>query len=146
MSHCDDCRRDCSVVRVRGDLADKGAVDLERVQRKMLQVAEGRVPGTEVVHGEVQPHGPERVKGLGAFLVVIHQHALRELQAEISWLKVAHLQGATNRFAQPPLQLSAGEVDTNSDAWESSVLPGAVLHAGRLKNPFTHRHNQTVLF
>src|SRR4051794_8924975 len=114
MAHCDDCSGNCSVIRVGGDLPDEGAIDLERVERKMLQVAERRVPGTEVIHREVKPHSPERVEGFGAFLVVIDQDALRELQAEISWLEVAQLQGAADRITQPPLQLPAREVDTNS--------------------------------
>src|SRR5215218_9046243 len=85
------------------------------------------------------------MKSLGPFLVMVDEHALRELEAEIPWLEVAHLQGPADRFAQSPLQLPAGEVYTHPDTWKARVLPGTVLHASRLKNPFTHRHDKTIL-
>ena len=58
----DDRGRDRRVVGIGGDLANEGAVDLQRVQREVLEVAERRVAGAEVVHREVQTHGAERVE------------------------------------------------------------------------------------
>ena len=68
VAHGDDRGGDGRVVRVDGDLPNEGPVDLQRVQREVLQVAERRVAGAEVVHREVEPHGAKRVQAVGAFL------------------------------------------------------------------------------
>ena len=47
--------------------------------------------------------------------------------------------------AEPALELAAGEIHSHPDARQSGVLPGAVLDAGGLQNPFTHGHDQPVL-
>ena len=91
MSHGNDRRGDRRVIGVNGDLPDEGPVDLERVQREVLQVAEGGVAGSEIVHRQVETHGPECVQRLGAFLVVVDQDALGELETEVPGLQPANL-------------------------------------------------------
>src|SRR5919107_1761277 len=128
-----------------GDLTDERAVDLQRVQRGMLQVAERGVSRAEVVNREVKPHGTERVQGFGALLVVVHQYAFGQLQTEVSGLEPAELQGTADGVGEPAFQLAAGEIDSDPDTRKSSVLPGTVLGAGSLENPLSHGYNEAVL-
>src|SRR5690349_18378903 len=82
MAHGDDGRGYGCVIRLDGDLPNKRSVDLQGIEREMLQVAEGRVAGAEVIHRQVEAHGAERMQRLGAFPMVIHQHAFGELQTQ----------------------------------------------------------------
>ena len=49
---CNDRFHDCRVIAVRRHMVDEGAIDLERVQREALQVAQAGITGSEVVERE----------------------------------------------------------------------------------------------
>src|SRR4029078_13201384 len=87
MAHGDDGRGYGCVIRLDGDLPNKRSCDLEGIEREMLEVAEGRVAGAEVIHCQVEAHGAEGMQRLGAFPMVIPQHAFGELQTQIPRLK-----------------------------------------------------------
>src|SRR5512138_1198850 len=96
VSHCDDGGGDRGIVGLDRDLPDERAVDLEGVQRKMLEVAEGGVAGTKIIHREVQAHGAEPVQRLGDLAVMVDENALGELQTQVAGLQPTNLEGATN--------------------------------------------------
>src|SRR4026207_1015240 len=114
MAHGDDRRSDGRVIRVDGDLPDERPVDLQRVQREVLEIAERRVAGSEIVHREMEAHCPQRVQGLGAFLVVVDQYALGQLETEIPRLETAQLERAADRFAQAALPPPGGDGGTRA--------------------------------
>src|SRR3954453_3064724 len=144
--HRNDCGCNRGIIRLNGDLSDEGAVDLQGVQRKMLEIAERRVAGTEVVHSKVETHGTQRVQRLSSLPVVVDQHAFSQLQAQVPCLQATDLQGAPDRICQTPLELPTRQIDADPDPRESGVLPRAVLEAGTLQDPLPHWYDQSILF
>ncbi len=65
---------------------------------------------------------------------------------EIPRLQPAQLKRPADGLAESPLELPAGEIDSHPDARKPGVLPGPVLQAGSLEDPFAHGNDQTVLF
>jgi hypothetical protein len=53
MTHSNDRGCDGCVVGLDRDLPDEGAIDLQRIEGEVLQVAERGIPRPEVVHREV---------------------------------------------------------------------------------------------
>lgn len=63
-------------------VGDERAVDLDRVDGKLVNIGEGRVTGAEVVEGEFEPSGLERVKLSEAGLDVAHDGRLGDFEAD----------------------------------------------------------------
>ena len=68
--------------RVRRDVGDEGAVDLELVDRQVAQVGERAVAGAVVVDRDPQPERAQRLEDLAGALRVDHDHALGDLELE----------------------------------------------------------------
>src|SRR3989339_208547 len=66
-------RDDLGVALLPGELADKRLVDLEPVERQLLEVTQAGVAGAEVVERQPHPHGTQAVEA-AAHLVVHDQH------------------------------------------------------------------------
>ena len=58
--HGDDRADDCRIVCIGGDVAHEGSVNLQGIDRKLFQVAQTGIPGTEIIHRETHPNGFER--------------------------------------------------------------------------------------
>ena len=54
-SHGDYRTNDRGVVRVCGDVAHEGLVDLQGIDRKLFQVAQTGISSAEVIHREAHP-------------------------------------------------------------------------------------------
>src|SRR4051812_25785782 len=98
----------------------------------MLQIAEGRVAGPEVIHCQVETHRTKRMERLGSLTMVVHQHAFGQLQTEVARLQTTDLKCPTDGVGQAALELPARQIDADPNARESGVLPGPVLQAGTL--------------
>src|SRR5712664_928067 len=61
---------------------DEAAVDLERIDGELVQVAEGAVPGPEVVQIDADAHRPQLDHGLGDVRVLVHQQRLGDLEPQ----------------------------------------------------------------
>ena len=83
---------------------------------------------------------------VGVLLLMLHQHALGQLQPEIARLeaRVRSRAGRPSRCSAPA-QLAARQVHRDPDRREARVLPGAILGAGRPKHPLAERHDEAVL-
>jgi len=57
VGHDDDGLDDFHVLCGFGNVLDKRAVDLQRVQRKALEVGQGRITGAEVIDRQGDPEG-----------------------------------------------------------------------------------------
>ena len=62
-------------------IAHEGLVDLERRQRKALEIAQGRVAGTEVIDGQIYPELGDC--GHRVECSFLHHRAFGELQPQI---------------------------------------------------------------
>src|SRR5262245_20332606 len=76
----DDRERDHRVFRVGGDVAHEGVVDLERVDRKALEVGKARVARAEVVDGDLHPRVLQPAQRARRALGIAHQQRLGELE------------------------------------------------------------------
>ena len=71
---------DCSIVRVRQDVGDEGAVDLDLVERQTLQVGQRRIAGAEIVERESDAKAAQG-QHLGDHIIdVDQQQALGDFQ------------------------------------------------------------------
>src|SRR5574337_1554243 len=73
---CDDF----PIPTVGGKFVDKTAVDLERTDRKELQVAQRRMPGAEIINMDLYSHVSEPVHSLYGRINVLHDHTLGNFQ------------------------------------------------------------------
>ena len=128
----DDRGRDRRVVGIGGDVPDEGAIDLQRVQREVLEIAERRVAGAEVVDRKVQPHGAQGVQGVGALLLVVHQHRLGELQPQPARIQPRLPEHPSYALGHPPGELAAGQVHDHADGRDAGVAatPGSGCRRG----------------
>src|SRR5690606_33966791 len=55
---------DSRVVAVRRDVANEGAIDLERIHGETLQIGKARIPGAEVVDGRTHAQSAQLFQGL----------------------------------------------------------------------------------
>ena len=93
----------------------------------------------------MQAHCPEGVEGVGALLLVVHQHALGELETEMPRVESSRFERAAHRIGERPPELTAREVGRDPDGAETGSLPLAVLGARGLHDPFTERNDEAVL-
>ncbi len=137
--HLDDGLHDGAVVGVGVDVAHEGLVDLERVQREALEVAQRRVAGAEVV--QRQPHalrvqrvhhrdGGRRVGG----------DALGQLELEVLRRQAGVAQRARHDVGQADVaELHGRQVDGHHHRRHAGVDPGLQLRDGGAQHPFADR-------
>jgi hypothetical protein len=68
--------------RVRGDPVDEGLVDLDEIDGKVGQVAERRVPGSEVIDREADAEASDGVKTGQGEVEILDDGTLGDLQDE----------------------------------------------------------------
>ena len=73
---------DAQIRRVRREVADEGAVDLQPIDPEALQVGQAGVAGAEVVDHQPYPQRPQRLEGPDRRVCVAHRHALGDLQVQ----------------------------------------------------------------
>src|SRR6266581_719395 len=78
----DDRECDHGVLGVGGDVANEGVVDLERIDRKTLQVCEARVARPEIVHRDPHTRALQPAKSARSALRIAHQQRLGELELD----------------------------------------------------------------
>ena len=77
----DDRLGDCRVARVGFQVGDEGDVDLQRVDRKVLQVRQRRVTGAEIVDRHREAFA-ELVQHLADRVEVVQQAGFRDLELQ----------------------------------------------------------------
>ncbi len=92
------------------ELADQGAVDLDRAQMQPVQVAEAGVAGAEIVQRDRDAEPAQLVELVVDARVVVEQHVLGELELEQRRRDVGRLRsGSASRLAMPPWRSCEGE-------------------------------------
>src|SRR5205809_3056712 len=139
----DDRERDHRVLRIGCDVANEGVVDLERVDRKTLQVREARIARAEIVHRDLHPRVLQPAQRARSALRIAHQQRLGELELDERRIDA--------RFAQDVpydgleillLELARGEVHRHGQYREPAPLPFLNLRAHVAQHRFAHRHDQ----
>src|SRR4029079_16422694 len=146
LTHRDDRLGNRAIFRVARDLADEGAVDLQRVDREALQMRERRVARAEIVDREPDTERLDRAQNLHGALGVVHDHAFRDLDLEQRRIHSGLAQNAVDLAREPfVVQLAHRQVHRHLYGRQSSLLPRDVLSARRAQDPSADRHDQPGL-
>src|SRR5918996_5545440 len=120
------------------ETTDERLVDLDRVEREFLQVAEARVAGAEIVHGDAHAEvakpseGGEHARGIG------QKNAFGDLELEPRRVEAGVLECAADELDQIAVaKLDRREVDRDSD-----LGPGGGPSAGRAQDLLAERKDQ----
>src|SRR6202044_2753108 len=81
-AHIDDGADDAGVVRIAGYVADERLVDLQRIDRKPLHVAQARIARAEIVERNAHAESLQGAQDLGSRFPVLHHEGLGELELE----------------------------------------------------------------
>src|SRR6267143_2103176 len=121
---------ECSVIWIDRDLVDKGLVYFQGFNGKLPEIAEARVAGAEVIHGEVYSHNFEPLKYGGAGFGMLHKDAFGELELEIARFQASFPEYCANTFEKIlAAELDGRNIDSNRNGRQTRVLPGASLPA-----------------
>src|SRR5438876_5970056 len=116
LSQHEDALDDLDLALVVSHGAHEGTVDLEGVDGQLVQVAERRIPGPEVVDAQAHARGPQVRERRSCRRTVSDQHALRQLEAKSRRLDPAARDHLLQLGAELRLeQLPAGEVHRERD-------------------------------
>lgn len=138
----DHCPDNETGIGCRRDVAHERLVDLNLVEGKAAQVAQGRVARAEIVHGDADPEAPQGVQGRQGGDVVLEQDRLRDLEFEALGPKPAGRQGLAHGGDDDFVaELHRRDVDRDLDA----VGPAHGLLAGGFQAPGAQRHDETDL-
>src|ERR1700688_958732 len=147
LTHINDGADDGRIVRVAGDLVDKGLVNLEDVDGELAEIAEAGIAGAEVVHSQVYTHPFEGLKHIGGSLDVAHQDALGELKVEIAGFQAGFRENRADALDKTLIaKLDSGNIDGNALERQTRVLPFAGLSAGFIEYPSADLDNEAALY
>src|SRR5258708_6862857 len=137
---------DSHVVAAVAYAANERSVQFQRVHGKALEIVESRIAGAEVVDGETDAQGAQRLEhGLGVGVLADHD-ALGDFQLEARGHDRRLGEHPGDELDAPAVALSDGHVDAHLDGLEPGVLPGPGLRAGALQYPRADRMNEPGLF
>src|SRR5712691_3967556 len=94
MRHMDDCDRDRSVIRIGSGVTDEGNVNLERIDRKALEIGKTRVTGPKVVDRNTDAEGFQPLKTGGCPLCMCHQRGFGQLEFKQLWVDAVRTYGS----------------------------------------------------
>ena len=81
--HLDHRLGDGGIVGIAGDVADEGAVDLDGVDRQMLQVRQRGMAGAEIVDGDSYAHLLDGAQGADDLFGAVQHHAFRDFDLQL---------------------------------------------------------------
>ena len=135
----DDRLGDRGVLRVRLEIGDEGNVDLERVDREVLQVRQRRIAGAEVVDGDGETLVAELVQHLADRVEVVQQAGLGHLELDPRRIAadVAHDLGDPLREVLA-VELARRKIDRHGEVHPLRAPRDALLRRG-FQHPFAER-------
>ena len=108
---------------LRRQILHEGAVDLDLVERERAQVAQRRVAGAEIVHGDAHAEFPQPMQGLQRLGVLLQQHALGDLHLQPLGRQARSRQRRDDRLDQPvALELRGRDVHRDRHVGAGQVM------------------------
>ncbi|GCC48752.1 hypothetical protein chiPu_0033275, partial [Chiloscyllium punctatum] len=99
-----------------GKILDEGAVDLDLVERKALQIAQRRIAGAEIVERDAHAELAQLMQDIECGIVVADQHGLGDLELEPRGRESRRRQrGGDVERQRLALELDRRHVDRNMD-------------------------------
>jgi hypothetical protein len=92
----DDGGNNGGILAVAGQFADKGAVDLDGVRGKTLEIGQAGIAGAKVVHRQPHAHGLDDGQLAGCQVGIFHQRAFGDFDFQAMAGYAAFLQGSTD--------------------------------------------------
>src|SRR5579864_7254753 len=122
--------------RISPKRGDEGAVDLHHVDGESREVAEGGVPGPEVVEGKLHPECLEVIEHEYGAFAVADKDALGDLQGQEPWVGGGLTEHGLDALGEARgHQLARGYVDGNGDVIHPVALPALTVCQSPLKHP-----------
>ena len=132
----------------RVDRGDEAPVDLEDVDGELMEIAERRVAGAEVIDGDPHSEGAERAEREDAPVGVAHECRLGDLEHEGRRGEPRLLEHERNSVDEIGLdELHGRDVDTDRKGSVRAMfeLPRPDLPAGGQQHPISELDDQSVL-
>ena len=143
MSHRDYCLDDRLIVLALRNAAHEGLVDLHAVERETFQIGQRRIAGAEIVHRQMEALVLQFIEYFFRVLLIAHHGAFRDFQFQRIDAQAGFADGVGDELDQSLVRhLSRGNVDRDPQVRQAALLPGAILHTGRLRDPAAHWHDQ----
>src|SRR5882762_2096262 len=136
LSHVNYGAHDGRVIGIGSDPVDKGLVNFQYINGKLLKIAEAGIAGAEVIHRKLNAHRFELLKYGGRGFGILHKDAFGDLEFEISRFQASFQEYRPDTFDKAPIaELDGGNVDGNRQRRQPRVLPGARLGACFSQHP-----------
>ena len=131
---------DCGL---RPRLHDKGAVDLDLVERERLQIAQRGIAAAEIVHRDAHAERLEPAQQRQAALEILDQHAFGDFEFEPVRRQPGFEQDRMHQADHVAMhELRRRQVDRDLQR----LRPGRGLAAGFAQDPFAHLDDQAAFF
>ncbi|MNM31227.1 hypothetical protein D3C81_417990 [compost metagenome] len=145
--HADDGQHNGRVVRIAGDFAHEGDIDLQLVDGEALQVGQAGIAGAEIVDGNLDAQRLEVAQHGDGFLGIRHQRAFRQLQLQQVGRDVVLADRLEHFFLQAAhKKLDARDIHRQVHGADAAGAPFADLLAGLVEHPVPHPYDQPRLF
>ena len=129
------------------DAIDKAAVDFEALDGELVELAEGRVAGAEVVDGEGDAEPGEQVDLAGGLGEVAHHGGFGDLHAEEMGIDVVGGEGFEDVGGEVwTCDLERGDVDVDAYGGETLPPPTGGLGAELVEDPVAEGDDEAAFF
>src|ERR1700683_571002 len=142
LAHINYGADDWRVVGIGGNPVDKGLVNFQNINGKLLKITKAGIAGAEVIHYKAHPHRLELSKYGSRGFRVLHQNAFGELEIEMARIQASFPQGRPDTFDKTSIaEFESRNIDGNPFERQTRVLPFACLFACFAQHPTTDLDN-----
>mmetsp|Transcript_20721 Transcript_20721/g.38883 ORF Transcript_20721/g.38883 Transcript_20721/m.38883 type:complete len:265 (-) Transcript_20721:52-846(-) len=128
LGHADDGIDDGAVLGVLGQVAHEGLVDLELADAELLQMAERRIAGAEVIDGQADAARVQLVHHGDRNRRVVHRGAFGQLQLQALRRHAGVTQHTADQLGQVIVaELHGGQVHGHRQLGQAGIIPTAQL-------------------
>ncbi|GCC44573.1 hypothetical protein chiPu_0028521, partial [Chiloscyllium punctatum] len=129
-------------LRIAAEIDDEGAVDLDLVERKRLQIAQRGIAAAEIIHRDAHAERLQPAQQRQAAVEILDQHTLGDFELEA----IGRQPGLEQDRMDQADEVAMGELrrrQVHRDLHRNR--PGGRLAAGFAKDPFAHLDDQAAL-
>src|SRR6202040_709418 len=135
-SHADHRGHDGSLRRSGGDATDERLVDLEGVNRKLLQIAQAGITRAEVIDRDSYSFRSKCSQNGCSRLGALHENTFRQLQFQKLWIQTCLLENGKDSFQKALIpELHRGNVHSDRTQGQSGIHPASGLLTRFTKAP-----------
>src|ERR1700676_4779440 len=146
LAHINNGAHDGRVIGIGGDLTNKGLINFQDINGKLAKIAQARITGAKVIHGQVYAYVFEVMQNGASGFGIRHEDAFCEFQVETAGIQAGFRQRSRDTFDKV-LVAKFGGRNVNGDAleWEARCLPFARLSACFAQHPAANHENEATI-